>query len=342
MDYNQRERLTNRFLAGQIRISNGRNTYIVHNVSPELKYEASELYFDALGLASYFEIMTDEELKVYLLKNKLWDKERQMRLDLLPKEIEDCKVGIYETMTKGKDRAMHRETLKNKLAEFERLYTELHTFDYMSRTGYAEYIKSKFIISKSVSIPSDTDVKFECLLGLLNHVRISEKEYRELARTDPWRQYWVLGKSFPIWSYPICQYSDEQRQICSWSKMYDNIYEGTECPHDSVLTDDDMLDGWLITNRRKREKDALQKQGDEMISGNAKIRGAGEIFIVCQTREDADRVDSLNDAYARSIKQQRLLQLKERGDIKEQDLPDIKGELMMQSTRMMVDRIKGK
>ena len=62
-----------------------------------------------------------------------------------------------------------------------------------------------------------------------------------------------------------------------YSKLYDGAYEHPECPEDSVIQDDDMFDGWMIFQRRKREKSKTAKQVDSVIG--AKQREAEELFI---------------------------------------------------------------
>lgn len=341
MNYQLRERLTNRILSGQVRCKYGNTVYILNSVTPSIKYEASELYFETVKMASFYELITEEDLLPYLIKHQLWNQEKDEKLEILPKEIEDCKIGIFESMTKSKDRKRFRDLLNSKKAELDSLYSEKHCFDYLTISGFAEHVKSKFIISQALGQNVVSDSLFEQVTYAINAYRINEKDYRDMVRNEPWRTSWFLSKSHSLFDYPVSKYTEEQKSACSWAKMYDNVYESTECPHESVIEDDDMLDGWLIKNRRKREAELLQKQGNEMLSGNEKIRNANEVFIVCQTQEDADKVDSLNDAYGKAIKRGRLIALAQQGSIKEQDLPDVKQELVMQANRMLSSRHKG-
>ena len=39
--------------------------------------------------------------------------------------------------------------------------------------------------------------------------------------------------------------------IVIWSKMYDNVQESIDAPIQSVMEDDDALDGWFIVQNRK-------------------------------------------------------------------------------------------
>ena len=64
-----------------------------------------------------------------------------------------------------------------------------------------------------------------------------------------------------------------------WSSLYDNIQESPDCPSNEVINDDDMLDGWMIIQKRNREQAKLQKDAENKF-GNKKISNADEVFIV--------------------------------------------------------------
>ena len=50
--------------------------------------------------------------------------------------------------------------------------------------------------------------------------------------------------------------------MVSFSRMYDGAYGSPECPPDKVIEDDDMFDGWLIDQRRTREKEQSVKRAE--------------------------------------------------------------------------------
>jgi len=362
----RKEHLVNRILSGHIRCTNylahSKDTYIIYSAKPSLKYEASEIYNEALNRASYYEIMDDDKLETYLIRNKLWTPEKEARLEELPKEIEDVKVNLFNSLNNAQARLKLREELNTKRQAVEELFVEKHSFDYLTCSGFAAYVKSKFILANTVYKNGglfffESDGVFDSLLGMIGKERILESEYRELSRTDPWRSYWNLGKTQKLFGFSVSEYSDEQRNLCSWSRMYDNIYESSECPHETIIDDDDMLDGWMISQRRKREKDQAQKEGNELVGNNSKIQNAREVYVVCRNEKDiwgndltndtrpaiekAKKVDSLNDAYGQMIKKQRLQLLKEKGEVKETDMPDVRLELMTEMNRMFSERVRG-
>ena len=75
----------------------------------------------------------------------------------------------------------------------------------------------------------------------------------------------------------------DQRNICVWSRMYDNVQESHECPSEDVLNDDDLLDGWFIIQRKKQEHDKLVSEVEGM-TNNEKIANSEEI-LYCQITE---------------------------------------------------------
>ena len=57
------------------------------------------------------------------------------------------------------------------------------------------------------------------------------------------------------------------------------------------------------------------------------------MFIVAQTKEDAKKIDSLNDDQAKTTRKQRLKYLNEKGHVDESQMPDTKMQLQMQANR---------
>jgi hypothetical protein len=179
----------------------------------------------------------------------------------------------------------------------------------------------------------NTDPLLEEATSAFIENKISEKDFREIARTDPWRSIWSCRKTEgSLFGVPTVDLTDEQRSIIIWSTLYDNIYDHPNCPLEEVVKDDDMIDGWLILQRREREKKQGKVQVEDFIN-NDKIRNSGEVFIVAQTKEDAKKIDSLNDDQAKITRKQRLKYLNEKGHVDESQMPDTKMQLQMQANR---------
>ena len=76
--------------------------------------------------------------------------------------------------------------------------------------------------------------------------------------------------------------------------MYDNIYENPEAPAEEVIADDDLLDGWLITTKRKRDKEREESFMNTNVEMNSKLGSAGEIIIPASSKEDIDRLSLIH------------------------------------------------
>ena len=133
--------------------------------------------------------------------------------------------------------------------------------------------------------------------------------------------------------------STDQKNIIVWSRMYDNVQESLDCPSDDVIKDDDMLDGWFIVQKRKREKERAEAEIDNSMS-NEKIKNAGELFMMASSQKDADRINSMNDVNSTMIKKQRMATVKAKGEVQDLDFQDKKLELAQRSNEMYVDKFR--
>lgn len=131
----------------------------------------------------------------------------------------------------------------------------------------------------------------------------------------------------------FCQYTidltDEQRSLLNISKMYDSIYEHPECPEERVIADDDMLDGWMIIQRKNAERSKKQKS----LSNNDKINNASEVFLMTETKDDIKNVLDLNTEEGRMILQEKTRFISQNSDktIEDFDLPNVQRELLMRA-----------
>jgi hypothetical protein len=155
-----------------------------------------------------------------------------------------------------------------------------------------------------------------------------------MARTEPWRSTWSCKKcEREVFGVPTVDLTEDQKSLVIWSTMYDNIYEHPSCPQQEIVDDDDLIDGWMIVQRKERQKNQTKLQVEDLIS-NVKIKNSGEVFVIGQSKSDRERIDSLNDDNAKNIKRQRLKMIQEKGFLNEVDMPDTKLDLQMQSNKL--------
>ena len=242
-----------------------------------------------------------------------------------------------------------RETIRKYLRAGEKQFAE-HTskkYQYHDSTseGIAFLEKSIFLISQCTflgdSLYSFDEVSAKDVWMTYQNLMCDEKKVRELAREDPWRTIWLLKDTgcINLFSNNNRELSTDQANLLAWSNMYDSISQSPDNPSDDVVNDDDMLDGWLILQRKKREKDRAQSEVDNTL--NDKTRNAGEIFLMAGSEKDADRIDNMNDMNTKMIKKQRNIAIKEKGDSMDQhELPDQKMLIQNQLSQQYKEKFR--
>lgn len=353
MDRSRKELLVARICAGCVRIKIGCDgpVLLYQRPTPQQVYIAHEVYFDSLREAELEGLYSDEDLIEFLLRQEFWDEEKEELLKRLPKDIEEFKVQLFKANFRSHERKVVREALRRAKETLDSLFRERHAWDYLSCSGHAASAKAKYLFACSLFTPDGRQVFREDFwdsagplldeaMEAYSRLRLDEAMIRELARTEPWRGIWSAHKiEGRLFGDPL-QYTEEQTALVSWSSLYDNVFQHPECPSDFIVEDDDLLDGWMIDQRRQREARMNQQAGESLIQ-NEKIRNSQEVFLVANTKEDARRVVDMNDAMGKAIQKQRFQYLKEKGTVNELDMPDTRQRLRMEMTQKFMKARKG-
>jgi hypothetical protein len=334
-----------RIVHGSHRIRIGETILYVVSPTRQQRFVAAEVYRDARRDAELDGALSDKELLAILVSHRLWNEEKEGELANLTKALEDLKVGLYENRLRSNARLSIRTALKKTKDEITRLETARHGLDYVTIDGLAISAKYRYLIGATIHFEDGTsywtegswnqaDPFIDKVMEIITYERLDESQYRELARNDPWRSIWG-AKNFSgrgLFDCAAVEITDEQRNLMLWSGIYDNIREYPDCPADEIFEDNDMLDGWMIMQRRRRESQMASQEGDRI--GNQKIRNADEQFIMVDSVEDARKIDTMNDEMARATKSQRMAYLKTQGEVNEVYMPDTARRISMEFTRM--------
>jgi len=119
--------------------------------------------------------------------------------------------------------------------------------------------------------------------------------------------------------------------------MYDNIQESMDCPSEDVINDDDMLDGWFLTQKQKRDKEKAESEFEQSIS-NEKINNSDEIFVMAGSRHEAEKIDSMNSVHGKMTKKERTATLQHKGSMEQHEFRDEKLKLRQQSNQQFKDK----
>ena len=161
------------------------------------------------------------------------------------------------------------------------------------------------------------------VLRYYHQERIPQEKIRELARTLPWRNIWANCNQNPkdAFDRKPNELSEHQTSLLDWTRLYDNISESAEPPEEAIINDDYALDGWLIKQRNKRNKESTESKYSGL---NHKHQGADEVFVVARTKEQAKEIYELNDEESKFKIKSRMEEISKEGPTRYQDLRDVK------------------
>jgi hypothetical protein len=350
MDQTYKEEIVARIVAGYMRCTVEGCVYVIKKPSLE------DIYISHLIAKEYKEEcggVTEDYILDFMMEHEIWTPDDQQTLDTCIKNIDELKVQLYNAMYKSNEKQRIKLYIKATKDEMQKLMVKRNLYNFATNTGAASLLRSRYLIAMSLYYKNgqrcfDEETFWSADAYLLDQIvdiyyssRLAEEQFRELARTEPWRSIWNNRKSEgSLFGIPSTELNDEQRVLVSWSTLYDNVYEHSECPPDDVIGDDDTLDGWLIIQRRKRQSDDERNKAENLVS-NEQIKNSGEVFIPVDTMEDAKKIDSLNDTHARMVKRQRLATVRKRGVVHEAAMPDSMQEIQQEITKKFLEKNKG-
>lgn len=343
MELYEREFLVSRIDAGYLRYRRGDLVLHINPPSKDLYYEAQEIYQDVIDKSYWDGIMTSEDALDSMIDLGIWTDVMAKDYDLIPDNIDKLKVELYNAAYKSSERKKIREHLAVHRSEYDRLNEIFHSWDHLTCEGIASYTRWQHILYNSVTYPDGklydwSDVNIMTIMHYYNTQSLNESQIRELARTEPWTTVWnIRSRGGEIFKEPM---TIEQKALTVWSGIYDNIGQSPECPHRSILEDDDMLDGWLIIQRNNREKEQKQKRGQEF-TNNSRIAGSQEVYIMADTAEDAAEIHDLNEGYGKAVRKARLRQVEREGRVPLMKFNDMQQRLRIEATQKLSSTMKG-
>ena len=288
------------------------------------KYIYEESYKSCLDAG----LMTQQETLEWAEFQGLWSDEQDDLVERSEKDIEEMKLKIFEDFFIKKK----RDKLKNQKNSLQRALNNLYykkskVIDNCAES-LAEQDRLSWLIKKSVKLSDknfDIEQNSHDIITKYRHDTVAEDVVRDLARNEPWRTFWTIaqkeGRKFFKY-YKDRDYTYNQKNLMIWSITYDNIQESLDCPSEDIINDDDALDGWFISQRRKREKEKNEKKW-----GDSKHSNATDIFIMSD-EEEAKDIYSINSPESLGIIRERQAALAQKGSLKYEDVPDLRRDII--------------
>lgn len=353
MDAAEREFLVHRIISGFTicDIDFSPRKVIIKLPSREERYVANKIYRDISEQGKAQGLYGKNDTLKLVTALGIWTQEKQDEMNQLEKDIETLKVKIYSFFFRSDEKKTARALLSKARAQYDKLFAERNHYDYLTYEGLANVWRNRYLVCMGTHNGNHkrlfTPKKFwRSSIHLVDGVvmaymgeRITEPQYRELARSEPWRSIWSGSKIEGVFGVPSVDFTEEQRNLQLWSSLYDSVSEHPESPSDEVMADDDAFDGWLIVQRRKKKERESQNELDQLIT-NEKIKNSDEIFIPAGSLEDAQKIYSLNDQAGRNVMASRKRALEKKGELKESELPDIKRRIQMEAVNQHAESVK--
>lgn len=336
-----------RILKGRLRFTLGGFSLFIDEPSLDILDESYRIY-DLAYEQSYADgCYVDEELQFFLIEQDVWSPLHEKEIDNLKEELDNLKVQAYENFFKQKELRAAKYKINNVNSQIAQLFVKKHSMDHLSCAGLAEQARFNWIVSKTTMHAHGNSVDWSkhnlsAVINIYKENMISHSDLRTIARNDPWRSMWsVFKKGGDLFNKPLIEYSKDQLYLCSYSSMYDNVYESQDSPNEKVIEDDDCLDGWFIAQRRKYEKSKKERETEELIK-NPKIKNSKEVFLVTQNPEDAKQISDLNSPVSKNILRQREELIQNKGQVKDLDFHDVKQDIAMQHQQAFVQKMRGR
>lgn len=339
MDQNTRNLHVARIINSDMLIIINKKTYTLKSPSRAERYRAELVYGQALEEAQELGLFRQSDMRQFLVDNLLWSKESDQKLENIEKDLDNLKVELFERRNDKPMSKRIREHIVIAEDAIADLHRRRHQFDHLTCEGAAHSAKQRYLIASCLYHRDRRVIGWEKPTNLLNVVMdyissntINNSEMREIARTEPWQSYWNArhGES-GLFGAPACDLTNEQLNLISISTFYDNVRQNPDLPIE-IIDDDYILDGWLILQRRKHDKDMKRRAVESRIPDH--IAGCSEVFVTPEYAEEVEIIDDMNDVGAKIAKARNMGAIREKGVVRELDLPANRDKIQMMINQM--------
>jgi hypothetical protein len=309
---------------------------VIHPPTLELIIESLQKYNEAYEIALSDSIMTEEEMSAWMKIQGLWNSYNDQKIEDLQKKLENLKVNIYEARQDKKSINSIRPVIRNTEYLLSQELSQKNTFFINTCEGMASTEKTSWLIQnttyKNKKLYDFSDLLLTQVIDYWHESFLSETKCRELARNEPWKSLWITREKAGIELFLNAKNGEltyNQKNLMIWSQMYDNIQESLDCPSKEVIDDDDLLDGWFITQNRKREKEKLEKEF-ESSTQNSKIKQSSEVLIMSRDKDKTKKIQEMNSKEAKDLIKSREKLLDKKGTVNAGEFLDEKNSIRLQ------------
>lgn len=324
--------------------------YLVYP-SLSIKYESEIYYEDLYDKYKFSDWVLESDILNILKENRLWSDMNEKEMSNLQKQIDQVKIELFKSFYATKKQKSIRAKLNNLKETYQKYYNVRHSLDHLTVEGFCEKYKNDYLLIHSIFKKQDGElIRFFDNLNpdskLLEDVTyeigqhsIDIPVFRRIARGDLWRTYWSANKNF-LFEKASSEWTDEQRTLVVFSKMYDSAHESTEPPPDPVFDDDDMFDGWILLQNENANKEKQKKTEDKALG--SKMSKAQEVFFMANSSNDASDIHDMNSSVTKAIINERNTSILKHKDIDATKLPDTQREIASMNQEAFKNKLRNK
>lgn len=295
--------ILNRIISGYQYVRVNNTLYKLLSPNIDLKIAANILYQKFYEENLYTGFILKTGLKDFIVSHGIISDTLDRDISLTEKKLDQAKIKYYkEFFTHNKNR--HKNTISHLKKLINQAYVKKSSMDFLTLENFCENIKNEFILSKTLydqnnnlvfnNYPEIDYVQFNEIASSIALNVIDISTYKQIARNEYWKKIYYANKN-KIFKGCASEYTDEQKALLSISAMYDRINEHPDAPDQSIIDDDDALDGWMLDIQQENLKQKKQKGVDKSLG---KGSGAGEVFLMANNQQDIDSVMDMNSAEA--------------------------------------------
>ena len=361
MEDHERSRIAAKLLSGITFFTFEKKRYKIINPTPEQLLLSEEIALEHSIRASFKQLLSEEEAKEHLNEKGIWTHQDENNMKESDKALEDLKELLYKKRGEDRTVAAIRRKIKGTRQAIHEAMLRKYSMNPMTWEYHHRAVRNEFLAAVCTFDEDNNRMYHEkdfgsadsTLMEVAYEARemdgITQEQMREVSRNEPWQSYWMVSKQNlfgnPMLNMfgpsqneaviiPSSHLNAYQRAMVGICKMYDNAAQHPDCPEQSVMDDDDMFDGWMIFENRKREKEQNKKRIDELAD-----KKGDEIFVMARSGEDAHDIFSVNEETDKHRLKSRFQQAHHAGEkgMKESELVDVKQALHKQ----MVEQVKG-
>ena len=287
-------------------------TLLLESPTLEIK-QLSDIIYAEKYEENIYDFILKEDLRPLLLKAGLVGQFHDKDVERINKKIEKIKIQLFlEIWDRTKTKRNRRALANAKKAQTD-LFNKASSFDHLTLEHYCSTEAIKFQITKTLRDQKTKELilaedcskqEFEKYLAQINEHVLFLPTIRQIARSEYWKGYFLTHEQ-GVFGKPVGDLNPEQLSLITSTRMYARIAEHPDSPDQSIIDDDDVLDGWVLYQTEK----AIEERKKDGKSKNDKIGNSQEVFYMAQNEDQRDDILALNTNASAQIQKNRMNQV---------------------------------